>query len=84
MFVMAIRVDMSEELHHKILSAMFGENRQSGHVKFAELAKQIGVTKEVIRYQVEKLKTLKYIREIGKDEGYELTKAVIFPKLKNG
>lgn len=85
MRVKVLLLDKAEEFHHKVLDAMFGEDRNSGRVKFAELAKRLGVSEEVIRYNVKKLVKLGYISEKGeKDDGYELTKKVIFANLKNG
>ena len=76
MFVKAIRLDKAEELHYKILSEMFGEEKKSARVKFAALAKKLGVSEEVIRYNVKKLLKLGYIRT--KEDQYEPTEKVIF------
>lgn len=84
MQVWLIRVDKAEELHFRILSAMFAEG-SSARVDFAELAKTIGESKETIRYNVNKLETLGYISENKKDKLYELNlKKVIPAKFKNG
>ena len=76
MYVKAIRLDKTDELHYKILSAMFDEEKRSARVKFAELAKKLGVSEEVIRYNVKKLLKLGYIRTT--DDKYEPTEKVIF------
>ncbi len=76
MCVKAIRLDKTDELHYKILSAMFDEEKKSARVKFAELAKRLGVSEEVIRYNVKKLLKLGYIR--AKEDRYEPTEKVIF------
>lgn len=82
MCIKAIRLDKTDELHYKILSAMYGEEKKSVRVKFAELAKGLGVSEEVIRYNVKKLMKLGYIHMT--DDGYEPTDKVVFLKTKNG
>ncbi len=80
MCVKAIRLDLTEELHHKILSAIIGEDRKAVHVKFADIANKIGVSEDVVRYNAKKLVKLGYIRIKG--DGYEPTEKVIFIKPK--
>ena len=82
MCVKAIRLDKTDELHLKILSSMFGEDRGGARVKFADLSKEFEESEETIRYNVKKLKRLGYIRE--KDDKYEPTEKVLFLKVKNG
>ena len=88
MYVKAIRLDKTEELHLSILSLMFPDERCSTRVNFVELAKQLNasgikVSEEVVRYNVtKKLKKLGYIRECG--DGYEPTEKVLFLKKKSG
>lgn len=79
MFVKVIRLDLTDELHYKILSAMF-EERRAVKVKFPTIAQDLGVSEEVIRYNVKKLLKLGYIREVT--EGYEPTEKVLFLKKK--
>lgn len=76
MIVKAIRLDKSDELHLKILSAMFGEDRKAVRVEFGDLSEKIKESEETIRYNVKKLKRLGYIQE--KDNKYEPTNKVLF------
>lgn len=80
MCVKAIRLDMTEELHYKVFSAMFGDERRAVRVKFPIIAKTLGISEEVVRYNVKKLLRLGYIRI--RDEGYEPTEKVLFLKKK--
>lgn len=82
MCVKAIRLDKAEELHYKILSAMFGDERRAVRVKFGDLANELGVSEEVIRYNVKKLVKLGYLRIT--DDGYAPTEKVLFLKKKAG
>ncbi len=47
-------------------------------VKFAELAAQLHVHVDTVRYNVRKLVDLGYIVSLGKDVGYKLTQKVVF------
>ncbi len=71
MCVKAIRLDKAEELHHKVLFAMFDEDKRRARVNFAEIATRLGVSDEVVRYNVKKLLKLGYIR--AQDNEYELS-----------
>lgn len=82
MCIKALRLDKTEELHLKILNTMLGDEKKSVRVEFAELAKRLGVSKEVIRYNVKKLKELGCITVKGNE--YEPTEQVVFLKAKNG
>ncbi len=75
MCIRAIRLDKADELHFKILFAMFDEVVNGERIKFAELSKKVKESEETIRYNVKKLEKLGYIRT--KDDRYELTEKVI-------
>ena len=82
MQVMAIRLDMTDELHLRVLDAIFGAEQKSVRVKPADLAKELDESEEVIRYNIKKLKRLGYIRI--QDNKYEPTEKVVFLKKKVG
>ncbi len=81
-YVKAIRLDKTDELHLQILNAMFDEENHAARVKYGDIRKKITeiVSEEVIRYNVNKLKRLGYIRE--RDDKYEPTEKVILLKKK--
>lgn len=84
MHVWALRLDKAEELHLRVLSAMFGEE-SSARVKFSEIAKKLGESEKVISYNVKKLEGLGYISENKKEKQYELNLKILIPaKFKNG
>lgn len=68
-----------KELHLKLLALMFCDvsERRPKRVKYGKLARELGVSEEVIRYNVRKLLRLGYIRSLGEDVGYELTEKII-------
>lgn len=81
MCVKAIIINTNaQEIHLRLLALMFGDidHRAPRRVKFGELARSLGVSEEVVRYNVRKLVDLGYIVSRGKDVGYELTEKVIF------
>ena len=81
MCLKAIVIDTNaQELHLRLLALMFGniDRRVPVRVKFGELAAQLHVSEEVVRYNVRKLVDLGYIVSRGKDVGYELTQKVVF------
>ncbi len=81
MCVKAVKLDSSEELHLKILNAMFPDEKRAARVNFAELGKQLGVSEEVVRYNVvKKLVPLGYIRL--RNNAYEPTDKIVFLKKK--
>ena len=70
----------AKEIHFRLLALMFKgvSDRSPRRVKFGELAAQLHVSEEVVRYNVRKLVDLGYIVSLGKDIGYELTNKVVF------
>ncbi len=80
MGVKAIRLDEAEEQHYKILDAMFDDSRNSVHVNFVELGKKLGVSEDVVRYNMKKLLKLGYIRV--RNNGYEPTAKVLYLQKK--
>ena len=82
MCVKAIKIEdeqTEKELHLKLLALMFRDvsDRSPRRVKYGELAKELGVFEEVVRYNIRKLLRLGYIRSLGADVGYELTEKII-------
>lgn len=81
MCVKAIVIDPNaKEIHLRLLAAMFGGEAAAvpKRVKFAELAAQLHVHVDTVRYNVRKLVDLGYIVSLGKDVGYKLTQKVVF------
>ncbi len=75
MTVKTIRIDKAQEIHHKVLNAMFDDELHPARINYGEIATKIGVSEEVIRYNVRKLKKLGYIRE--QDGKYEPTERIV-------
>lgn len=78
MCIKAIDIEYEEEPCFRILSYMLKgqERRMTKRVKFGEIAKALGVSEEVVRYNIRKLLRLGYIRVNG--NGYEPTEKVLF------
>lgn len=70
----------AKEIHFRLLALMFdgANDRSPRRVQFGKLAAKLGVSEEVVRYNVRKLKDLGYIVSYGKDVGYKLTEKVVF------
>lgn len=78
MCVKAIDISEADELSFRILSQMLKgqDTRTSKRAHFGELARALGISEEVVRYNVRKLLRLGYIRVSG--NGYEPTEKVLF------
>lgn len=81
MCIKAIVIDKSaEELHLRLLAVMFDRcsDRSPRRVRFCDLAKNLGVSEDVVRYNIRKLLRMGYIVSLGPETGYRLTDKVAF------
>lgn len=85
MCVKAIQInEQSSEFCFRLLAAMFPNGESPQQVSFSRLAARLGVSEEVVRYNVRKLQKCGYIVSYGVDVGYALTgKVLIFNKEEN-
>ena len=74
----AVRIDGSQELWFRILAEIVGDDRRCRWVNCDDLARKLGESEEVIRYNVKKLRRLGYLK--WTPEGYEPTDKVLFLK----
>ncbi|MBO5046734.1 MAG: hypothetical protein J6C93_07720 [Clostridia bacterium] len=78
MCIKTIRIDDAAETHMRLLARILRDDvtRVSRRVQFGALAKEIGESEEVVRYNVRKLVRLGYLRQV--DDGYEPTEKILF------
>lgn len=78
MCVKAVRISDTTDLTFRVLDAVIGDATQpcARRVRFAEIAKKLGISEELVRYHVRKLVEQGYLRALT--SGYEPTGRILF------